>query len=222
MLIAEDLLVQLTDPSSGGLYGGKDKARLGLAGALLLELEGAGRLTVDQRGRLAVVDPRPTGDVLLDQALATFAGRAGRKPKDALPKVAKGLDAAVYARLVARGVARREETTVLWIFPQVRHAVDPAARGRTHAELVEVLLGRTAPGLRTGGLLALLHAVDVVPKVFRGAGSLPGRELRARAKTISNGAWSSEAVRKAISDAEAAVVAATSVVVMAGAAGGSS
>lgn len=174
---------------------------------------------MDQRGRLAVHDARPTGDELLDRALAALAAKAGRKPKDALAKVAKGLHDAVYARLVARGAARREETTVLWVFTQVSHQVDPAARDVTHAKLVEVLLGRATPDLHTVGLLALLQAVDAVPKIFQGAGGLPGRELKARAKALSKGAWSSEAVRKAISDTEAAVLAA-SVVVVAG--GGSS
>src|SRR5690606_27470132 len=140
------------------------------------------------------------GHELLDRALAILTGRQGRKPKDALPKVAKGLPEAGYHWLALRGAVARHEHRVLWVFPVVRHRVVGPELARIHSLTAEVLLGRVAPDLRSGALLALLEVVGAVPKVFAGVGGLSGRELRARAKQVGAGDWASEAVRKAISD----------------------
>src|SRR5690606_33063628 len=92
----------------------------GLAGALLMELMLADRVTVSDK-RTAVTDPAPTGDPLADQALALIAGsRRGRKPKDWIGPISKGLRDRVLDRLVQAGLLRREQGKVLWVFPKTR------------------------------------------------------------------------------------------------------
>lgn len=208
-MIAEELLFVLTGPEGRLRHSGMS-VDLGLAGALLLELESRGQVGIDGRGRLLVPDATPTGDPLLDRALSVFAQRAGKKPKDVLPKLTRHLRDQVYRRLAERGALARRQGRVLWIFPTTTWPVsDVPAWERTHAELTQVLLGQAAPTFRSGALVSLVSGVDAVTKVFPDAGGLSNRELKARAKAVAEGDWAGEAVRKAISDAHAAIAAAT-------------
>ena len=76
-----------------------------------------------------------------------------------------------------------------------------------------------APDTRTAALIALVHALRCEDKIVdsRQQG-LYRRQLRARAEEIAEGNWASEAVRKAIEEMMAAVVAAATAAT-AGAAG---
>jgi Golgi phosphoprotein 3 (GPP34) len=65
-----------------------------------------------------------------------------------------------------------------------------------------------APDTRTAALIALAHALRCVDKIVdpRQHG-LSRRELRARAAAIAEGNWASEAVRMAIEEMMAAIIA---------------
>jgi hypothetical protein len=227
MLLVDDLMLQLLD-ASGRPRADGTRTGLGLAGALMLDL--ALREKVDvahagetvKAGRLVVRDTTPTGDPLLDEALRTFTERQGRKPQDALPKVAKGLKQRVLDRLVRLELVQHVEGRVLGIFPThayprtYAHGTDAAAEG-IRAVLVT---GRT-PTDREAALIALLQAVDRVPAVVGDVG-LTKRELRSRAKAVAASGFASEAVRKAIEAVEAATAAAVAAAVASSAAASSS
>lgn len=215
MLIAEDLLLLLTDDATGKPVVDSQRLPLGLAGAVLVELVIAGRVAVVDDGRwgsgprVAVTDPRPTGDPVLDEALARTAGK--RQPVAAsslLTALAKGLPDALRSRLAARGILRMESGRVLGVFPTVRW---PAADSRHEAALRAalrdvVVLGRT-PTDREACLVGLLHAVDQVPKQFATEG-MTARQLRDRAKALAAGNVGADAARRAIDAANAAITAA--------------
>lgn len=227
MLLVDDLMLQLLD-ASGRPRADATRTGLGLAGALLLDL--ALREKVDvagpgeqvKPGRLVVRDATPTGDPLLDDALRVFAEKQGRKPQDALPKVAKGLKQRVLDRLVRVEAVQHVEGRVLGIFPThayprtFAHGLDATAEG-IRAVLVT---GRT-PTDREAALITLLAAVDRVPAVVGDVG-LTKRELRARAKAVAAGGFASEAVRKAIQAVEAATAAAVAAAVASSTAASSS
>jgi hypothetical protein len=207
MVIAEELVLLLTGPA-GKPPVGRDSLRTGVAGALLLELAALRRVTVDDRTRLAVLDTRPVGHPLLDRALVAFAAKAGKRPKSVLPGVGKDLVDDIRRALQHEGHLQEQRDTVLGIFPRTSWwLTDPAAVEQVRRELEATLLGHRAPTSRTGGLVALVEAVDATPTLFSGAGGLSRRELKARARAVGEGDWASEAVRKAIADAQAAVVA---------------
>ncbi len=152
MLLAEDLLLLVTDDASGRLAVPGMQADAGLGGANLVELTLLGHVDIageqDQGrpGRIIVRDPSPPGDDVLDAALQTLAARAGSKP------------AAV---------------------------IRPLGKNLLHALKCE-------------------HKV-VDPRPYQ----MSRRQLRARAAEIAQGNWASEAVRKAIDQALAAVAAAS-------------
>lgn len=215
MLIAEDLLLLLTDDATGKPVVDSQRLPLALAGAVLVELVLAGRVSVVDGGswgsgpRVAVLDPTPTGDRILDEALARAQGR--RQPVGAqslLGTLAKGLPDGLRGRLAERGILRLEEDRVLGMFPT---RVWPAADSRHEAALRTalwdvVVRGRPASD-REVCLVALLHAVDQVPKQFAADG-MTAKQLRERAAALAAGNVGGDAVRRAVEAANAAIMAA--------------
>ena len=224
MLIAEDLLLLLYDDESGKPITGAPGLDYALAGAVLIELTLLGRIDIAgdgeevKRGRLKVLDPSPTGEAILDERLAYVAAKPGKRPKDQMGKLSKKLREQVLARLAERGVLEADQGKVLGLFPVTRW---PAKDARHEAEvrtaLDSVLKVGTQPDERTGALIALLSALNVVPKVVTDA--VDKRALRKRAKEIAASDWAADAVKKAVAEMQAAVT--TAVVVSASAAASS-
>lgn len=220
MLLAEELLLQVTTPVGGILHSVSGSTDLGLAGALLSELALVGKIGIDPSGRLTVIDTTPTGQPGLDWALTTFLSHVGKKPKSVLPKVAKGLRPRVYAELLAQGAVEQRRSTILRFIPRTHWVPRPGGPQEATRRAIEgVLLGSIPPDPRTGSLVSLLLAINAVPSLFKGLGGLSGRELKARAKTIAAGNWAGAAVSKAIADVQAAVNAAVIAAVVASTAG---
>ncbi len=218
MLIAEEVLILLTD-TEGRAVSTPRATRTVCTGALLLELELAGRLRLDDAGRLMVTDGAPTGaespggtpaeplPESLEEAMALFAKHEGRKPKTIMPVVARRCEALAYDALLASGAAEEEKHNALGFIPDTRrHLTDPAGRDALHREVQAVLLGEQPPTTRTGSLIALLHAASSIHTVFAGAGGLSDKELRGRAADIADGEWASEASRGAIRSMQTAMV----------------
>lgn len=97
----------------------------------MLELAEQGRVGVAaegedvKKGRLVVRDPTPTGDAVLDQALQRCSERSGKKPQDALSRIAKGL------RVDLLDKTRRAEHPARGEGPHPGHLSDhPLAGGR--------------------------------------------------------------------------------------------
>lgn len=213
MLISEELLLLIGDPN-GRWRAASDAVPLALAGGLLAELAARERVTVDDRGRIAVISTASVGDDVLDEALATFAKKAGKKPKDVLGAAAKGLGDRLYARLAAAGVVAIQDRGFLRSkrFP----VLDPAPRDHAYADAAAVLLGRANPDPRTGTLLGLLVAVDAVAAVFDPQElGMSKADLKRRAKELTSGDWAVGAAGKAVRDAQAAVTAAVITAVVA-------
>lgn len=226
MLIAEDLLLLLYDDQTGKPVTGSPGLDYALAGAVLIELtlnrklditvQGAG----EKPGRLKVLDSAPTGDPILDERLAYVVNKPGKKPKDQIGHLSKRLRDQLLTRLTDRGVLEADEGRVLGLFPVTRWpAKDARHEAEVRAKLESVLKVGTAPDERTGALIALLSALNVVPKVVTEA--VDKRALKQRAKEIAESDWAADAVKKAVSEMQAAVTAAIVVAATAGASAGS-
>ena len=224
MLIAEDLLLLLYDDETGKPITGSPGLDYALAGAVLIELTLLGRVEIStegKAGRLKVLDATPTGDPIVDERLAYVAEKPGKKPKDQIGRLSKKLRDQVLARLVERGVLEADQGKVLGLFPVTRWpAKDARHEAELRAKLESVLKVGTAPDQRTGALIAILSALNVVPKVVTDA--VDKKALKRRAKEIAESDWAAEAVKKAVTEMQAATTAAIVVASSTGAASGSS
>ena len=217
MLLAEDLLLLVTDDASGRLSVPGVQADAGLGGANLVELTLLGKVDVagDQDpgkpGRIIVRDPSPPGDEVLDTALQTLVARQGSKPSAVIRPLGKNLRPVLYQRLAASGVLRAGRGRALGIFPtRTWPAQDPSHEAEMRQLVTQALVQPSAPDERTAALIALLHALKCEHKVVDPRPyQLSRRQLRARAAEIAQGNWASEAVRKAIDEMMAAVAAAS-------------
>lgn len=227
MLIAEDLLLLLYDDETGKPITGSPGLDYALAGAVLIELTLLGKLDIAgpgdvvKAGRLKVLDPSPAGDPILDQRLAFVVNKPGKRPKDQIGGMSKKLRDHVLARLAERGVLAADRGKVLGLFPVTRWpAKDARHEGEMRSKLESVLKVGTTPDERTGALIALLSALNVVPKVVTDA--VDKRALKRRAKEIAESDWAADAVKKAVTEMQAAVTAAIVVASTSAAASGSS
>ena len=217
MLLAEDLLLLVTDDASGRLSVPGVQADAGLGGANLVELTLLGKVDVageqdpGKPGRVIVRDPSPPGDEILDAALRTVSARPGSKPSAVIRPLGKNLRPVLYQRLAASGVRRAGRGRALGIFPtRTWPAQDPSHEAEMRQLVTQALVQPSAPDERTAALIALLHALKCEHKVVDPRPyQLSRRQLRARAAEIAQGNWASEAVRKAIDEMMAAVAAAS-------------
>jgi Golgi phosphoprotein 3 (GPP34) len=207
-LTLADLLLLIAYDDDGTRIGNSQAVDLGLGGAVLAELAIAGRIEVSHR-RIRVVDTAPTGDPLLDGALAGIAAeRRPRKPADLVGTLSRGLRATVLHRLVDQGILRREEGRVLWVFPRTRYpsatGLEPVAETDARGRLVLAVDGGGPVEPRVAALCGLVKAVGLEGAVFP---DRPRREIRRRLDAVAESDWASAAVRRAISEVDAAVVA---------------
>jgi hypothetical protein len=193
----------------------------GLGGALLLELALTGKVDVADK-KVVVVDPAPTGDTLLDQALTRIVDDKSRKPGHWVTKLAKTARADVMDRLVAQGVVRVEKGKVLGLFARTKypaaHGVEPTQETEARQRMIAAVTGAGPVEPRTAALCALVAATDLDKKVFR---DLDRRQVKARLKEIGEGAWAATAVKKSIEEIQAAIMVAVIAGSTAGATGGS-
>src|SRR5690606_39029272 len=123
MIIAESMLLLLTDDTTGKSVVDGTRRDIAVAGAVIAEPATAGRLQavtsggVFRRTTLQVVDTTPFGDDVLDESLARAGASGSASPTAVLDRIRKGLRERLYDRLVARGVLRADHGRVLGIFP---------------------------------------------------------------------------------------------------------
>lgn len=213
MLIAEDLLLLLYDDETGKPIAGSPGLDYALAGAVLIELTLNGKLDITGQadgvkpGRLKVLDATPTGDPILDERLAFVVDRPGKRPKDQIGRLSKKLRDQLLSRLAERGVLEADQGRMLGLFPVTRWpAKDARHEAEVRSKLESVLKVGTTPDERTGALIALMSALNVVPKVVTDA--VDKKALKRRAKQIAESDWAAEAVKKAVTEMQAAVTAA--------------
>ena len=136
MLLAEDLLLLVTDDASGRLSVQEAQVDAGLGGANLVELtlmskvDMSGEMDQVKPGRIVVLDPSPPGDDVLDAALEIIIAHQGKKPSAVITPLSKNLRRTLYERLAASGVVRAEQGRALGIFPVHRWPTQDASHER--------------------------------------------------------------------------------------------
>jgi hypothetical protein len=212
MLLAEDLLLLVTDDTSGRLSVPAAQVDAGLGGANLVELTLLNKVDLSgegdqgKPGRIIVRDPSAAGDEVLDAALGTLITRQGSKASTVIRPLSKNLRPRLYQRLAGSGMIRAGRGRTLGIFPARRWPAQDARYEEQVRQLVtQALVQRMAPDARTAALIALLHALRCEYKIIDPRPyQLSRRQLRARAEQVAMDNWASEAIRKVISEMAAA------------------
>jgi len=182
MLLAENLLLLVTDDASGRLSVPGHQLDPGLGGA----------------------------NEVVDAALRIVLAHAGRRPSAVIRPLGKNLQRTPYERLAANGAVRAERARVLGVFPVRRWPTQDAGHGAELRRLVtQALVQQAAPDAGTAALIALVHALRCEHKIVdpRRSG-LSRRQLRTRAEEITQSNWAPEPVRTLIEAIAAEVKAA--------------
>jgi hypothetical protein len=179
----------------------------GLGGAVLLDLAMSQRIDVVDK-RVAVLNPEPTGEPVVDQALARIGeAEKSRKPGYWVSKFAKDTRPRVLEKLVADGVLTMEKDRVLGVFPRTRYpsaqGTEPAVETDARLRMRAAVLAEGAVQPRTAALCALVAATELDRKVFA---DLDRKRVKARLKEISQGEWAATAVRATIEEIQSAIL----------------
>lgn len=219
MLICEELHLLLTEPSGKTPWYVGTKRRFAEIAALVMDLMLAGRVRVtdDRTKRVQVLSHEPTGDPVLDGALATLARHDGKAFTRILQVRAMDPKDAVVEALVARGILDRSAAGP---FGGVRTPErDPMVERRLRERLAAVLAGTAEPSVADATLLSLVQALDAAHVVLKEESAGLGRSaLKKRIREIAEHAPAADAVTAAVQ--ELAVVIMTTTMLPMIAAGG--
>ncbi|MCC7372214.1 MAG: GPP34 family phosphoprotein [Chloroflexi bacterium] len=141
-----------------------------LIGAILMELALMGRLEQQANGML-LVDPHPTGDLLLDEVLGRMADAdSPRAPSYWVGRLAgtmPRLKDRLLEGLVSRGVLDQRERRILWVFPSRSFPLaDAAAEQQARDRIRAVILEDAQPDQRTSALIGLVRACNLTNEIF--------------------------------------------------------
>lgn len=167
-LYEEMFLLSINDAKGELVGAAASYMNYGLAAAILAELALLGKVQADRK-RLTAIDTTPTGDELLDEALATIAASPKpRKPARWIGALASGkLQQRVVQGLVASNVLQIEAKRFLWVIPyKVYPQQNASAKYWIKARLRGAALGGEKSEPRTVALLSLLKACRLLDLVF--------------------------------------------------------
>ncbi len=213
--LAEEYLLLALDDASGRPLLSAQHLQFALAGASVAELTLQGALDVSdgadggRKGRFHVTDRATPSDPMQREVLELMHDR---RPKDAIRKIGQGsfarrLRESLQQGLAARGVLREEQVKVLGLFPSTTWmAHDAAPEAAVRERVLAALTGSATPDEPTAALVSLLLATDLTRKIFP---EQDRRALKRRAKEIAESEWAGAAVKRAIDDVNAVMVAVT-------------
>ena len=162
----EEILLLMLDDREGSLVDLPRPAMDGvIAGAVLMDLAMRDRIESDLK-ELRVVDKTPTGEPLLDGALAAIAATGERRSSgEWVGEIANDADELreqALARLVARGILKAEKGAFLWVFEVRRYPmIDDREEQEVKSRLRELVLSTTIPDPRDVALVCLVEAAGL-------------------------------------------------------------
>ena len=176
------------------------------AGAVLMDLALEHRIDTDVE-KLVLVDPTPLGDDLLDPTLALIARETktydARHWVERIADNADGIREGALARLVDRGILRREDNRFLWVFRSRRYPIiDGKAEREVKLRIMEVLFGEQIPDPRDVVIICLVDACGILKEM------LSDRELERASERIGQVTkldLIGQAVSKAVWDIQASI-----------------
>jgi hypothetical protein len=160
--LAQDLALLLLDDESGRTTIEVGRRHRAVGCAVLLDLARAGRITVEtspdkpREAHVVAGDGEPTGDRVLDEALASLSGRGRTALGWAAETTGHRAWRPLMETLVERGRLRHEKGRVLGLIPSESW---PSADPAYEAEVVERVRGVVMEDRRTDETAVLLVTV---------------------------------------------------------------
>ncbi|NDE84762.1 MAG: GPP34 family phosphoprotein [Verrucomicrobia bacterium] len=178
-----------------------------LAGAALLELAFQNRIDTDLK-HLTLVDAKPLGDNLLDPILKEIVD--AKDKKDAkywvgiLSSDGDRLRKAALAKLVARGILKKEEKKILWVIPGRRYPmINDQEEREVRARIRSVVTGGEIPSPRDVVLISLASACQLLRTIYSDAELLQNSR---RIAEVSKMDLIGQAVSKSVAEVQEAVM----------------
>ncbi len=170
LTFAEELLLLSHDEKSGTFNRLPDLLlNTALAGAVLMDLALMNRIDNDLK-TLVIHDRAPTGEKLLDDALAALSPETAPTTVQALDVLRKNgstIERAALARLVERGILREEGGRILWVFETRRYPlIDGKELLEVKRRIAALLLSDEIPESRDVVIIALAQACGLLTRVF--------------------------------------------------------
>ena len=208
--ISEKLFILTIDDDQGVVTTSvKSKLRYGLAGALLAELALANKIQLE-KGHLTLADPKPSGDVLLDDILAMVPSEKKLRKLSHWVQVigSKQTIKRMAERMEARHIITIEKKRYSWITPYIFYPMeDASAKYWVKQHLRGIIMANEKAETSDIALLSLLKACRLLRLVFT-----PDERKSASRKVdvLVQGEAFGDAGGKLLSEIEAAAAAATS------------
>lgn len=169
-LVEEIELLSLDDKTGAHLPLLPEALGYGLAGAILADLEMAGRISSGSKV-VEVKNSTPTGNSLLDPWLARLVAEQKIHPisywlsvfSDEKP----AMESAALDHLIARGILKRQEKKILWVIGLRRYpTIQNEERLEVRTRLARLIQGEEAPPHFDATLISLLKGCSLLQAVF--------------------------------------------------------
>jgi Golgi phosphoprotein 3 len=182
-LVEELVLLSLDDRTGAHLPLLPEALGYGLAGAVLADLEMAGRISTGTK-LVTVSDSVPLGNSLLDPWLARIVAEKKSHPiaywLSVLSDEKSLIETATLDHLVGRGILKRQDKKILWVFGLRRYpTVHNQERVEVRTRLSRLILGAETPAHFDATLISLLSGCYLLPAIFN------GEEYEAHAERIA-------------------------------------
>lgn len=199
--VEEIVLLQLDDSQGKFVNLPMSAADVVLAGAALMDLALNNRIDSDLE-QLILVDPKPTGDDILDDVLRQLVEAGGELGAGAvLERISingEKYQEMALKRLLAKGILREENGRFLWVFHTRRYPiVDDSEQREVRARLRQLVLTDEIPDPRDVVLICLIDACGLLGLVLS-----PGEiaETKTRVEQLSRLDLIGQAVTKAVAE----------------------
>ena len=208
LTIAEEVLLLFLDDEKGTFIRGPDiHVELAMSGAVLMDLAFANRIDTDPE-RLFVVNQSPVGDRILDDLLVRIAATEPERSTEYwlnwIREDVPDIMGHFIDRLVEKGILRRMEEKILWVFETRRYpVVDDREEREVKRRITSVLFSDEIPDPRDVVIIGIVNACDLLDVI------LHHREVdkvRGRAEQISQMDFIGQAINSTINDVRASIL----------------
>ena len=209
LTIVEEFLLLALDDETGDFYDlPRSTLDCATAGAVLMDLMLRRRIDNDLKN-MFVTDSMPTGDDILDPVLQVMTLAPVMTPQaishwlQQLTDEAEALREKALRRLETRGIIRREDRRILWVFGARRYPVVHEKEAReVKLRILGVILGDDIPEPHDIMLVALADACDLFRYLLDGSQQA---QAASRIAQVARMDLIGQAVAKAVGEVEAAI-----------------